>query len=286
MQLERPPESRLYTFVDRRREFALYFLEGQRLIHDLALIHPVRGAGFAYFRDAVLSVQPMIALLKPGEQLGFYIDSDEPFFRLKIETAQQGAVRSTLMPEAFSEFPQALRGLVRVLKLFPNNRPPYQSVLDVEGLPLGSIVNRVLRDSYQVHAAIEVSEPSDQSHMLLQLPPLTGDDWEYSPRAVAERREQIADGVQQIFARGLIEAPEIAAAFDEMGFQSLGRRDVRFVCSCSRERMVHNIRLACGEQYLDLFEPHQEALDITCEYCKTHYHVTRDDLRQAPGAPN
>ena len=68
---------RLYTFVDRRREFALYFLEGQRLIHDLALIHPVRGAGFAYFRDAVLSVQPMIALLKPGEQLGFYIDSVE-----------------------------------------------------------------------------------------------------------------------------------------------------------------------------------------------------------------
>ena len=286
MQLERPPESRLYTFVDRRREFALYFLEGQRLIHDLALIHPVRGAGFAYFRDAVLSVQPMIALLKPGEQLGFYIDSVEPFFRLKIETAQQGAVRSTLMPEAFAEFPQALRGLVRVLKLFPNNRPPYQSVLDVEGLPLRGIVNRVLRDSYQVHAAIEVSEPSDQSLMLLQLPPLSGDDWEYSPHAVDVRREQIADGVQRIFARGLIEAPEIDAAFGDMGFQSLGRRGVRFVCSCSRERMVHNIRLACGEQYLDLFDPHQEALDITCEYCKTHYSVTREDLRNAPGAPN
>ena len=286
MQLERPPESRLYTFVDRRREFALYFLEGQRLIHDLALIHPVRGAGFAYFRDAVLSVQPMIALLKPGEQLGFYIDSVEPFFRLKIETAQQGAVRSTLMPEAFGEFPEALRGLVRVLKLFPNNRPPYQSVIEVEGLPLRGIVNRVLRDSYQVHAAIEVSEPSDQSLMLLQLPPLAGDDWEYSPRAVAERREGIAGAVQEIFARGLIEASEIDAAFGEMGFQSLGRRDVRFVCSCSRERMVHNIRLACGEQYLELFDPHQEALDITCEYCKTHYRVTRDDLRQAPGAPN
>ena len=31
------PESRLYTFIDHAREYALYFLEGQRLIRELAL---------------------------------------------------------------------------------------------------------------------------------------------------------------------------------------------------------------------------------------------------------
>ena len=41
------PESRLYTFVDRSREFVLYFLEGQSLIQELALLHPIRRAGFA-----------------------------------------------------------------------------------------------------------------------------------------------------------------------------------------------------------------------------------------------
>ena len=286
MQLGRPPESQLYTFVDQRREFALYFLEGQRLIHDLALTHAVRGAGFAYFRDAVLSVQPMIALLKHGEQLGFYIDSAEPFFRLKIETAQQGATRCALMPEAFQEFPRALRGLVRVLKLFPNNRPPYQSVIDVDDLPLAGIVNRVLRDSYQVHAAIEVSQPSDQSLMLLRLPALAGDDWAYSGAAVERRREEIAGGVQEIFARGLHEANEIEAAFAGLGFHALGRRGTRFVCACSRERMVRNVKLACGETYPELFEPDQEALEIVCEYCKSRYHVTREDLRLAHDAPN
>ena len=63
-----PPDSYLYTFVDEAREFALYFLEGQRLIQDLALLHPIRRAGFAYFRDVVLSVQPMIALLGSSSQ--------------------------------------------------------------------------------------------------------------------------------------------------------------------------------------------------------------------------
>ena len=76
------PDSRLYTFLDEQREFALYFLEGQRLIHDLVLTHAVQGPGFAYFRDAVLSVQPMISLIKRGEQIGFYIDSEDPYFRL------------------------------------------------------------------------------------------------------------------------------------------------------------------------------------------------------------
>ena len=90
------PESRLYTFIDEPREFALYFLEGQRLIHDLAVVHAIRGDGFAYFRDTVLSVQPMIALLKGGEQFGFYIDSEQPYFRLKIEAAHGGATRCAL----------------------------------------------------------------------------------------------------------------------------------------------------------------------------------------------
>lgn len=282
-QHESLPESQLYTFVDRRRELALYFLEGQRLIHDLALVHPVRGAGFAYFRDAVLSVQPMIALLKHGEQLGFYIDSNTPFFRLKIETTQQGAVRCSLMPEAFEEFPEAMSGMVRVLKLFPNNRPPYQSVLDVGALPLREIVNRVLRDSYQVQAVIEVSERSDQSSMLLRLPAPAGPDHEH---AADRPGDEIVSGVREILRAGLQESDAIEAAFADLGCHALARRSIRLVCSCTRDRMVRNIKLAFGDQYPDLFDPHQDALDITCEYCKSRYVITRDDLHAAHGAPN
>ena len=49
------PESRLYTFMDEERRHALYFLEGQRLIYDLALVHGIQGPGFAWFRDWVSS---------------------------------------------------------------------------------------------------------------------------------------------------------------------------------------------------------------------------------------
>ena len=42
------PESRLYTAIDSEMEFALYFLEGQKLINDLALTHNIRGEGFSW----------------------------------------------------------------------------------------------------------------------------------------------------------------------------------------------------------------------------------------------
>ena len=272
------PTSRLYTLIDEQRQFALYFLEGQKLIQDLALVHDLRGAGFAYFRDAVLSVQPMIAFLKAGEQLGFYIDSDRPDFRLKIETGHHGATRCALVPDSFREFPEQVWGIVRLLKLFPGNRPPYESVIDLEGLPLRGIVNEVLRNSYQVNSAIVVSPRSDQSLMLHQLPPSRSEDYEYSLDAVRARRDELQDAAVRIFDRALVRADEIQAAFAEIGFREIASREVQVRCGCSRERMLAGVRLAAGDRLEDLFDPGDDTLSITCEYCKATYRVSRAEL--------
>jgi molecular chaperone Hsp33 len=275
-------ESRLYTLIDEARDYALYFLEGQQLIQDVALVHPIRGVGFAYFRDVVLSVQPMIAFFKHGEQFGFYIDSAEPYFRLKIETAHHGSTRCMLLPEEFQEFPEAMRGLVRVHKLFPDS-PPYESVLKVEGLPLREIVNRVLHDSYQVNCAMMLSDVSDQSALLHQLPPSVGnDDFEYSPETVRARREQIRSSVREIFALALHESEEIATAFAEIGFRVLAHRPMRFRCSCSREGMVENVRSVYRREGDSLFDPGADDLEVVCEYCKSRYRVARAELSGKP----
>lgn len=272
------PESRLYTLIDDAREFALYFLEGQRLIQDVALLHPIRRNGFAYFRDVVLSVQPMVAFLKHGEQFGFYIDSAEPYFRLKIETAHHGSTRCMLLPEELQEFPEALRGLVRVQKLYPDN-PPYESVLKVEGLPLREIVNRVLDDSYQVNCAMMLSEVSDQSVLLHQLPPLPGkDEYEFSSEAVRARREGIRSAVRRIFAKALHRRAEVDREFAGIGFRLLAHRPMRFRCSCSRRRMIENVLPVYRREGESLFDPGADDLEVICEYCKTRYRIRRTDL--------
>ena len=281
------PASRLYTFLDEDREFALYFLEGQRLIHDVVLTHGVKGPGFSYFRDAVLCVQLMISLIKRGEQIGFYIDSEDPYFRLKIETGHDGDVRCVLIPDQFREFPAAMHGFVRMLKLFPFNRPPYESVLRADGLALREIVNRVLRDSYQVHCATMVSERSDQSAMLHQLPPLPGRvDYDFSLDAVHVRRDRIGDDVRNVFARGLLDGDEIRDAFAAIGWRCIAERTVQLRCSCSRERMVDNVRLVYAREGESLFDLGQSVLEIVCEYCKSKYLIARKELQGGSARPN
>ena len=280
------PNSRLYTFIDETREFALAFFEGQRLIHDLALIHPIRGKGFAYFRDVVLSVQPMITLLKTGEQFGFYVDSTDPRFRLKIETEHAGDTRCALVPESFSEFPEAMQGIVRLLKLFPGNRPPYESVLEARHMPLREIVNRILADSFQTPSVVKLSERSDQSAMLHRLPPLADhDEYDYSPDAVRERRVELDSDLERIFDRALTDPAEVRDAFSGIGFRLLASRTVRFRCNCSHQRMVNNVLLLGEEAVADLFEPDQESLEIICDYCKSTYRLTRGELSGGRDAP-
>ncbi len=282
-ETEELAESRLLTFIDEARIFALYFLEGQRLIRDLALIHPVQGAGFAYFREVVLSVQPMIALLKGREQLGFYLDSEAPYFRLKLETGHQGSSRCMLLPEDFHEFPEHLTGTVRVQKLFNDNRKPYQSILEARELPLREVINQVLRESYQVNSVVTVSPHSDQSVMLHQLPPLPNDpdEYEYSPEALEQRRQELAKGIEDVFAQALTGSQALATALQPLGFRLLAERTVTFACPCSRDQMIRNIHLVYAGEHKSLFEPGEDHLEVTCEYCKTRYEISRMDLEQS-----
>jgi len=281
------PESRLYTFLDAPGQFALYFLEGQRLIRDLALATEVCGPAFAYFRDAVLSVQPMIALIKRGEQLGFYLDSNEPRFRLKIETGHHGDTRCALVPADLREFPARVWGVARLLKLFVNGRAPYESILHVDGEPLRDIVNRVLDNSYQVRCAVSVAETSDQSVMLHELPPIAGrEHWEMSEAVVERRAREVAAAIGELFDRALSDPAEIRDSFAGLGFRHLADRPIRLRCSCSRERMISNIRSIRNVRTEELFDPGQEYLEVICEYCRAHYAISRGDVRAGAAGPH
>jgi len=277
------PSSRLFTFIDEPRRYALYFLEGQRLIHDLALVPNRVGNIFGYYRDVVLSLQPVIALLKHGEQLGFYLDSERPYFRLKIETAHAGTTRCMVLPEQMDQKPTTMTGIVRVTKLFPGGRPPYQSIIAADDLELKEIVNRILRDSYQVNSVVTVSSNSDQSAMLHQLPPMPAEsDYDFSETALKTRRDGIRDGLESLMSRALTSADEIQAEFGKLGFRLLASRDVAFRCSCAREWMLGSLRSVYAQEGDSLFEPDSETLEVVCEYCKNRYTFSRSELRTGP----
>jgi len=270
--------SRLYSFLDHKNGFNINFLEGQKLIHDLVLLHPMKGQGFSYFREAFLGLLPIIFFLKPGESLGLYIDSEDPYFRLKIETNNAGHTRTLLLPEDFNEFPEKITGQIRITKIFTNNNSPYTSMLELKGVNTDEVINKVLCDSYQTNSEVIVSSQSDQSVMVTKLPPLnvnTINDESVGRKEYIKKNEAF---FQTVFKLGTDDIEKIVKNFEDHGYSYLGSRQISFYCPCSQERMVLNLRGLYSQDIDHLFEG-KDSINIKCDYCRKEYQIQKSDVQ-------
>lgn len=272
--------SRLYSFLDSKNGFAVHILDGQKLIQDLVLLHPMNGSAFAYFRDTVLGFIPMIAFLKPGDGLGIYVDSENPYFRLKIETNHAGHTRTLLLPEDFNKFPMKITGEARVTKQFPGNGAPYSSVIAFDEIEPRELTNQVIRVSYQVSAETVVSEASDQSLLLVKLPPARVDSlYEDKTPSLAQYLKDKRGFFHAIFDDHHNDVKEMVGAFEKGPFAYLSSRQVGLFCPCSQETMEHNLRMLYAQDPDGLFEG-EASLETRCDYCKKTYVVKREDLEK------
>ena len=132
-----------------------------------------------------------------------------------------------------------------------------------------------------------VSQASDQSILLHQLPPLSrGDAYELSESALLAQREELSGQLAELFEKGWSEPSDIEAAFAAIGFRLLISRGVLFRCSCSRERLITTLHGIYTADSTALFDPDQESIEVNCEYCKSAYTIARSDLETATDAPN
>ncbi|HLT22549.1 MAG TPA: Hsp33 family molecular chaperone HslO [Bacteriovoracaceae bacterium] len=270
--------SRLYSFLDHKNGFNIHFLEGQKLIHDLVLMHPLKGTGFSYFRDMVLGLMPIIHFLKPLESLGIYLDSEEPYFRLKIETNNAGHTRMLLLPEDFNNFPMELTGEVRVSKIV-QNKSPYTSVLSLDKLATKEVINRILSESYQVPSKVEVSEISDQSIMVTKLPALNVNKIEDEELSLNEYIKKNHVKFHDIFEQAPNDIEQIVQLFEAQGLSYLASKQIDFFCPCSKERMISNLKNMYHGKIEELMAGDAQ-LDIKCDYCNAQYVILENELKE------
>lgn len=271
--------SRLYSFLDHKNGFNVHFLEGQKLIHDLAIIHQLQGSGFAYFREIILGAMPAIFFLKPGENLGIYIDSEDPYFRLKIETSYSGHTRTLLLPEEFNQFPMNLTGKARVTKSFANDKSPYTSIIDLKQVSNKEVLNQIFEESYQTNCEVIVSDVCDQSIMVTKLPALNVKlvNNESSTRQSYIKKHSAF--FHEIFEKNMSDITAIVKAFeDHPDLAYMGSRQIIYHCPCSKERMVNNALALYGQDSKAALEG-KEFLEIKCDYCNKLYKISETDLK-------
>jgi len=270
------PESRLYSFIDQENGFTVHFLEGQKLISDLSVIHDIRGKGFEFYRDAVLTFQNMITYLKSGEALGIYLESEEPYFRLNLELNYEGQMRTLLLPEDFTIFPNIMNGRCRFVKL-ATGKTPYTSIVKLDNKTSEEVVNLILNESYQFQTNVFLSDESDQSVMIMKLPNKNVDkvelDNDMTPK---EYYLTIKADVHKLFQSAAMEQSEIQSVFENKGLLFLGSKQIKFKCTCSEDRMFSGIRGIINSQGIDaVFAPDEDSIEAKCDYCKTKYIFSR-----------
>jgi molecular chaperone Hsp33 len=271
-------ESRLYSFLDSKKGFAIHFLEGTKLIKDIFTIHNVGPCASDYYKNTLLSAQHMLTFLKPGESLGVYIDSEEPYFRFKVEMGYQGTMRTLLLPEDFSDFPKEVSGIARISKIFPS-QTPYSSIVKLQNQAPDKIINQILSESYQTNSQVLVSEQQDQSVMLTKLPPIdvNKEGLAFDDVSLEDFIEQKESFIQNLFREHVNDIELIVNKFEQDQFSYLSSKEVKFFCPCSKERMMSNLINLHHNDLNDVFAEDNH-VDIRCDYCNTMYNITKEDL--------
>lgn len=268
--------SRLYSFLDHKSGVNVHFLEGQKLIHDLVLLHPMQGNGFSYFRDTILGIMPIIFFLKPSESLGIYIDSEDPYFRLKIETSSAGHTRTLLLPEEFNLFPDKVTGAARVTKI-TQHAQPYTSMIELKNLKPHDVINQIFKESYQTNSEVIVAKQSDQSMMVTKLPPVNVNVQVDETESRKQYIQKQAAFFEEVFDMAANDIEKIVQKFESNSFSYLGSRQIDLYCPCSQERMVLNLRGLYSSDLDELYKD-QDVVDIKCDYCRKEYHITKADI--------
>jgi molecular chaperone Hsp33 len=277
-------KSRIYTFLDETKRFSINFFDAQKFVHDALLIQKNEIQSSNFLRDSLLSYPTLLSFTKPGEEFGLYLDSSNPYFLFKLESFQSKA-RTLLLPESFSAYPEKISGLCRLQKFIPNNPNPYTSVIEITSESPSEIFNKILTQSYQIDATLFLSSVCNQSVMIYRIPDEGGVGLSshnslknnFNP----DRKESLQffnankEKFDAVFSKKHNQLIQIVRDLEAIGFEYLVSRVIEFSCRCSKENFVDRISTFGLDEIKQMFSD-SAVLDITCDYCKTHYQITKD----------
>lgn len=273
------PGSRLLSFINHQNGFTVSFLEGSKLIHDLALLHAENIKGFSYLRDFTLLGELLSAYLKHGESMGIFIDCENPYLRLKLEISSIGKSRTLLLPEELDSIPGSINGYCRLVKTNPHRAEPYTSFIKIENLKLGEAISLALRKSFQVDSLVMASETSDQSLMLSRLPDIQVDKENRADRLSTQQfLKNINSQIQEIFALATSDEALLIQKFKDLDFNYISGIDMELSCNCEKKRMISGIASLTHSESLDGIFEKDMSIEVKCDYCKKNYSIDRTEV--------
>lgn len=231
----------------------------------------------------------MTGLLKPGQRLALAVEGNGPLRRLQVEGDADGRICGTIaqpvaaLPPREGHYDVATAigraGFLRVIKDL-GLKEPYQGMVQLSSSEIGEDLAHYFMVSEQTPACVNLGVLLDpqagvdaSGGFLIQVLPGCPE------QALELLEQQLAQlpPLSQLLATGTEPAAILQTLFPTQSLQLYPPQPLRFSCHCNRDRASALLAsLPTTEQ--NGLAASAAGLLITCEYCKTQYRFTPEDL--------
>ncbi len=233
----------------------------------------------------------MGCLLKGRQRLALMVEGNGPLGKLAVETDAEGRIRGTIrnpiagLPPRGERFDVAgaigKAGFLHVWKDL-GLKEPYQSMVQLQTSEIADDLAWYLASSEQVPSSVSLGVELDSAGevaaaggiLIQSLPP--GDKQQVGQ--IIERLQQLPP-TTSLLRQGLTPPQILTRIFGELEFGVQTEVPLRFVCPCN-EQQIRSMLISLGREELRTLADEQEQVEVVCEYCRTAYSLTREQIRE------
>ncbi|WP_415899470.1 Hsp33 family molecular chaperone HslO [Neptuniibacter sp. QD48_11] len=160
-----------------------------------------------------------------------------------------------------------------VLTIEPEQGQPYQGIVPLDGENLGKCLENYFLSSEQLPTQIQLASDGEKAAgMLLQVLPAQGtgeEDW--------DRVSHLASTLKSEELLELDNETLLYRLFHEEQCRLYEPDDVRFKCTCSRQRSEASLKLIDKAELLEVLEE-QGKVAVNCQFCNAQYDFDAADI--------
>lgn len=260
-----------------------------RLVNEVSLKQETTPTAIAALGRALTGGALMGALLKTGQRVALKFEGNGPLRKILVEADSDGTIRGTVgdrsadLPSRNGKLDVAgalgRAGFLTVTKDL-RMKEPYRGTVQLYTSEIAEDLAFYLTESEQIPSAVGLGVYVETNgvisaaggFLVQSLPP--SDD---------EVIEQLTGQIQamppitELLRTGGTPEALLDRIFSGIPLDFLEKRPLSFKCSCGRER-VANALVSLGRDELNAMIEREEAIEVTCEFCREVYAFSREEV--------
>ncbi|MDD2319544.1 MAG: Hsp33 family molecular chaperone HslO [Geobacteraceae bacterium] len=261
------------------------------LVNEACQRHGTWPTASAALGRALTAGTLMGALLKTGQRTALKFEGNGPLKKILVEADSNGAVRgcvgvpevNLLTADGKLDVGKALgkAGFLTVTKDL-GMKDPYRGMVQLLSGEIAEDLALYLTESEQTPSAVGLGvfvEPDNRvsaagGFLIQTLPPGNEEVVERLMRQINR-----LPSITQLLREGKNPEDILAILFADIPYLTLEKRALAFQCTCSREK-IERALVSLGRNELAEMAAQEEGTEVTCEFCRQVWQLTRQDLER------